>query len=277
MRMRTTTPSCKWVASKAIPILRVEPNIRATDLKKRLDIDHKCDIAYDTVWRGKEKALDVVYGKWSDSFELLFNWKAEVMKRSPGSVVEIDVLEVDGQVYFHRFFCALKLCIDGFLEGCRPHLSIDATALNGRWNGHLAAAVGVDGHNWMYPVAYGFIASETTDNWTWFMEQLKKAIGDPPLLAICSDACKGLEKAVGSVFPNAEQRECFYHLVKNFQKRFRGFGQIYPAARAYTEEIFYDNLAKMVSESPQAMQWLHANHKFLWYRCGFNPKISVTT
>jgi hypothetical protein len=59
---------------------------------------------------------------------------------------------VDGQVYFHRFFCALKPCIDGFLEGCRPHLSIDATTLNGKWNGQLAAAVAVDGHNWMYPV-----------------------------------------------------------------------------------------------------------------------------
>ena len=216
MRMRTTTPSCRWVASKAIPILRVEPNIRAKDLKKRLDTDHKCDIAYDTVWWGKERALDVVYGKRSGSFELFFSWKAEVMKRSPGSVAEIDLLEVDGQVYFHRFFCALKPCIDGFLEGCRPHLSIGATTLNGRWNGHLAVAIGVDDHNWMYLVAYAFIASETTDNWTWFMQQLKKAIGDPPLLAICSDACKGLEKAVGSVFPNAEQRECFYHLVKNF-------------------------------------------------------------
>ena len=53
----------------------------------------------------------------------------------------------------------------------------------------------------MYPLAYGFIASENTDNWTWFMEQLKKAIGDPPLLAVCSDACKGLENAVKNVFP----------------------------------------------------------------------------
>ena len=193
------------------------------------------------------------------------------MKWCPGSVMEIKVLQVDGEVYFHRFFCALKPCIDGFLEGCRPHLSIDATSLNGRWNGHLAAVVAVDGHNWMYPLAYGFIASETTDNWTWFMEQLKKAIGDPPLLAVCSDACKGLENAVKNVFPNAEQRECFYHLVKNFQKRFRGFGQIYPAARAYREDIFYDNIAKMVSESSEAVKWLQTNHKLLWYRCVFNP------
>ena len=65
------------------------------------------------------------------------------------------------------------------------------------------------------------------------MEQLKKAIGDPPLLAIYSDACKGLENAVKSVFPTAEQRECFYHMVKNFQRRYRGFGQIYLAAKTY--------------------------------------------
>jgi hypothetical protein len=58
------------------------------------------------------------------------------MKRMPGSVVEIDIFEdEDGPVYFHCFFCALKPCIDGFLEGCRPDLSIDATTLNGRWNG----------------------------------------------------------------------------------------------------------------------------------------------
>ena len=47
--------------------------------------------------------------------------EAEVLKRSPESVVEIEVLETDGNVYFHRFFCALKPCIDGFLEGCRPY------------------------------------------------------------------------------------------------------------------------------------------------------------
>ena len=46
---------------------------------------------------------------------------------------------------------------------------MDSTALYGRWNGHLAAACAIDGHNWMYPVAFGFIDGETTDNWTWFM------------------------------------------------------------------------------------------------------------
>ena len=274
-RMQVTSPSCKWVGSRVVDIPRIEPNIGTKELKTRLETNpnHRCTIGYDFVQWGTKRALEEVYRKSSDSFELLFTWKAEVMKRSPRSVVEIDVPDVDGVIYFQCFFYALKPCIDGFLEGCRPHLRLDATTLNRRWNGHLATAVAIDGYNWMYPVANGFIAQKTTDNWTWFMEQLKKTIGDLPLLAVCSDACMGLENAVKNVFPNVEQRECFYHMVRNFKKRYRGFGQIYPATRAYTEDIFYDNIAKMLSQSPAAVQWLRDNHKLLWYRCGFNPEI----
>ena len=79
--------------------------------------------------------------------------------------------------------------------------------------------------------------------------------------------------AMKNVFPNAKQRERFYHLAKNFKKRFRWLGQIYPVARAYREEIFYENLAKMVSESATSVEWLRTHHKLLWYMCGFNPEI----
>jgi hypothetical protein len=59
---------------------------------------------------------------------------------------------------------ALSPCIEGFQIGCRPRLSVDATALNGRWNGHLATAIGVDGHTWMYLVAYEFMVLEIEDD-----------------------------------------------------------------------------------------------------------------
>jgi hypothetical protein len=41
---------------------------------------------------------------------------------------------------------------------------VDSMCLNGRWNGHLAAVTALDGHNWMYPIAFGFIDGETKDN-----------------------------------------------------------------------------------------------------------------
>jgi hypothetical protein len=95
-------------------------------------------------------------------------------------------------------FCALGPCILGFRDGCRPYLSVDLTVLNGRWNGQLASATGVDGHNWMFHLASGFFPSETVESWTWFMTQLKKVVGDLSVLAICSDAQKGLMHAVAT-------------------------------------------------------------------------------
>jgi hypothetical protein len=69
----------------------------------------------------------------------------------------------------------------------------------------MPLALGLDGHNWMFPLAFGFFGIETKENWISFMEQLAKAIGPLPRLAVCTDACKGLEATVKQVFPWAEQ------------------------------------------------------------------------
>jgi hypothetical protein len=82
------------------------------------------------------------------------------------------------------FFCAFGHCLEGFHEGCRQYLSVDSTALNERWNGHLPSATSVDGHNWMFLVAFRFFEYETYKSWSWFLLQLRKTIGEPLLLAI---------------------------------------------------------------------------------------------
>jgi hypothetical protein len=46
----------------------------------------------------------------------------------------------------------------------------------------------------MYSIAFGFFGTETRDNWTWSMENLRKVVRDPPLLAVSSDACKGVSE-----------------------------------------------------------------------------------
>jgi len=57
-----------------------------------------------------------------------------------------------------------KAAIDGFRNGCRPYISIDATALNELCGGHLPAAQALDGHNWMFPLAFGLFDSESKVN-----------------------------------------------------------------------------------------------------------------
>ena len=73
------------------------------------------------VFYGKEIALDKIYGPWKDSFNLLYTYKAEVEKTSPGSVVEIDHQTVSYRVKgktmkkecFRRFLFLSRLVGEG--------------------------------------------------------------------------------------------------------------------------------------------------------------------
>jgi hypothetical protein len=64
------------------------------------------EVPYGRVLRGKEKALDIIYGKWDDSHQILPTYQAELLKSMPGSVVELDTEEHKGEVCFRRFFVA---------------------------------------------------------------------------------------------------------------------------------------------------------------------------
>jgi len=235
--------SISWVAKRAIPYLKRNPQMGAKELKEELNYKYKIDIPYQIVYNGRQRASDKLFGKWNDSFDYLFRFKAEIELRSPRSVVEIDTITdaKDGKIRFSRFFCAFRASIDGFLNGCRPYISVDSTALNGMWNGHMPAVLALDGHNWMFALAFGLFESETKENWVWVMEQVRKAIGPMDKLAIYTDACKGLESAVRLVFPQAEMRECFRHLMENMKKYYTGdvYGKnMWPAARAYSPHKF---------------------------------------
>jgi len=114
------------------------------------------------------------------------------------------------------------------------------------------------------------------------MQQLHIAIGDVPNLVICTDACKGLEKVVGAVFPNAENRECMRHLYQNFMKHYTGdvfTDHLYPVARSYTKGIFKWHMKKIFDFAPGTIEYLDTHHSRLWYRSYFskNSKCDALT
>ncbi|WVZ64280.1 hypothetical protein U9M48_013826 [Paspalum notatum var. saurae] len=259
-----------WVRDRVLDWLAKDPTIGAKALKKRLEEQYHLQLSYWVVWDGRNMALEQLKGKWDDSFEHVFSFKAEVEKTNPGSLVDIEFEQVGKKMRFTRMFVALKACVDGFLDGCRPFLGVDSTHLTGKWKGQLASATAIDGNNWMFPVCYAVFGSETTENWSWFFSRLHQAIGSPPGLVISTDAGKGIYSAVTQVFKNGvEHRECMRHLVANFKKRFRGEvfeKHLWPACRAYQRHRFEEHYNLMYEACPEAMKWIHDNHKHLWTR-----------
>ncbi len=260
-----------WCADRLSDWIKKNPHKGAKEAKEKLEGDYGIKLKYSKAWSGMKQALEQIHGKYEESFQLLFNWKAQIDHSSPGSIVQIELEKKSKR--FKRIFVALKPCIDGFLAGCRPYLGIDSTSLHGKYSGQLASATGVDGHNWLYNVAFAVFESETEENWKWFMQQLHRAVGSPEGLVICTDACKGLETAVGAVFPQVEYRECMRHLYGNFMKHYTGdvfTDHLYPAARSYTEDLFRWHIQKIYEFAPAAIEYLETYHNKIWYRCGFS-------
>ena len=65
-RRLTTTPTAAWVASRGIKHLRKDPNMGPKELKKQLQDDHKCEIHYDIVCKGRQIAMKELFGSWEE-------------------------------------------------------------------------------------------------------------------------------------------------------------------------------------------------------------------
>ena len=78
-------------------------------------------------------------------------------------------------------FKRLYICFDSlahdFLVGCRPVIGLDGYFLKTETKGQLLSAVGRDGNNQMFPIAWAVVEGENQDSWTWFIKLLMQDLG----------------------------------------------------------------------------------------------------
>ena len=105
---RARVPGCSmashaWVAERAIRLLKRKPGMGPKAVQDELQVKYKIEITYQTVVYGRQRAANKLFGKWDDSFNWLYRFKAEVEIRSATSILEIDT-ETGGQGSFQKVF-----------------------------------------------------------------------------------------------------------------------------------------------------------------------------
>jgi hypothetical protein len=61
----------------------------------------------------------------------------------------------------NRMYICLDACKKGVKYGCRPFISLDACHLQGENGGQLLCAIGKNGNDDMFPIAYAVVEDET--------------------------------------------------------------------------------------------------------------------
>lgn len=76
------------------------------------------------------------------------------------------------------YFC-WEACKEGY-KFCRKLIGVDGCHLKNKYGGQLLTAVGIDGNDSIFPLAYAIVEGETKPSWTWFLQLLKKDLEISP-------------------------------------------------------------------------------------------------
>ncbi|KAI5338353.1 hypothetical protein L3X38_017624 [Prunus dulcis] len=178
-----------------------------------------------------------------------------------GSTVKIKTQIVKGETVFQKIYVCLAACKEGFLESCRLVIGVDGCHLKGPYPGQILTAVGVDGSNGFFLVAYAVVDIESKDSWIWFFNLLIEDLGitNRKAWVVISDKQKGLVPAIETILLTAEHRMCVRHLYSKFRASHIGLALkhiLWATARAAIVPWWEAEMEKMKNEDEEAWKWL---------------------
>ncbi|XP_062074891.1 uncharacterized protein LOC133778892 [Humulus lupulus] len=293
VRVKSKGANCEWMLFASI-VNKIDGK---TMRVKTLVDKHSCGIVLDnkkltSTWLAKyfleqfrlnprpRQARKMLDGSVKEQYAILDDYCKRLLATNPGSTVKLKTDLVNGRRQFQRIYICLKACRDGWLGGCRPLIGLDGYFLKGYCRGILLAAVGIDGNNSMFPIAYCVAEKENTEVWTWFLELLKADIGSlsPTKVTMMSDRQKGLENAVGAIFSGCEVRYCVRHLQHKLSLLELLLKQLlWAAANTTTQAEFARAMQEVKDVSDGAYNWLAGKNPTEWTKSHISeyPKCDI--
>ncbi|XP_056697778.1 uncharacterized protein [Spinacia oleracea] len=222
-----------------------------------------------SIWlavKARKKGQAMILGEYREQYGLLHRYALEIFKANSNNTV---VLKLDNGEFQRVYFC-FEALRKGFLAGCRPFISLDGCFLKGPFGGQLLVAVGRNGNNQMFPIAWAVVEVESGDSWGWFLELLAQDLGTND----------GAGYTLMGVFGGGQElRKWFWRIAKSttenvFRENIEAFKKVFDAAandllkrnyskwcRAfYTPQSCCDNIDNNMSEVFNAYI-LNSRHK----------------
>ena len=166
----------KWLAINYLHKYKCIHALRLVDLKDLVKEDIKVDLTLTQLRRAKLLTMAKLQGDLEEEYGRLWDYLGEIERSNPGSTTEMKVERpIPHELpFFDRLYISFDCLKKGLKGGCRRILGLDGCFLKGTVKGEVLAAVGRDGNNQMFPVAWSVVTYENRANWNWFVELLAK-------------------------------------------------------------------------------------------------------
>ncbi|KAK2656209.1 hypothetical protein Ddye_009261 [Dipteronia dyeriana] len=122
-----------------------------------------------------------------------------------------------------------------------------------------------DVNNQVFPLAYGWGDVECEDSWTWFLKELKKAIGCPTNCIIISDRSLAIKVTMAKI-PHSL---CGFHMNMNLKNRFKSHvvcNLFHEASRAHRQTEFLEKMRELSLVNMRAYEYLMRFGTHRWSR-----------
>ncbi|XP_019178873.1 PREDICTED: uncharacterized protein LOC109174035 [Ipomoea nil] len=272
--------SQKWLEWKFEEKVRQNRTIGYSELSREIKSELNLNVTVSMCRRAITRILKKLDIGYESQFKKLRDYAQECLNSNPGSTVKIKTTTTveNSPLMFERIYVCFNAMMKGFLKGCRRFIGLDGCFLKGKLKGEILTAVGRDGNNQMYPIAWAVVEIENSSSWTWFLKLLKSDLNivDNTERTLMSDQQKGLSNVIQEIFPGVEHRNCARHVHANWSKNHRGkvlkahFWQI---AKTPTQALLADKLKALDKVDATARHDLNKYPMQLWCKAFFKDEV----
>jgi len=162
----------EWVSKRLMSLLMHSLDMRLKALVAYALGKWGFRLSMDQVYRAKVKTMEKIEGATKDQYKHLRSYAVELLEKNKNNTMKIKCDLTPHGPIFERMYVCLEACKSAFVTTCKPLIGLDDYFLKGEFGGQLLFAVGKDGNNQMFPIAYAVVESENYSSWKWFVDLL---------------------------------------------------------------------------------------------------------